>query len=262
MLHHLPKLHLVTQLTRREIAARYRGSSLGWLWTILPPLFTLAVYTWVFSEVFKARWGSAPEGDKTTFALNVFIAMLFLNFFSECVSRAPNLMLANANYIKKVVFPLPVLPVVSVFVAGFNWLIGLAIWVACEAWVHQHLAPQLLLLPLLFIPLALLTLGLCWALAAFGVYLRDVGPVVQLLLTLLTFLSPVFYQLSSLKPWMQQVLYWNPLTVPIEFARGWLLGGTTPDLAYLGGFWLLSLVVAWLGLQVFRLLRKGFADVL
>jgi lipopolysaccharide transport system permease protein len=255
-------LHLIAQLTRREVAARYRGSALGWLWSVLPPLFLLATYTFVFSEIFKARWGDAAPGDKTVFALNVFAGMLFLQFFSECVGRAPSLLLSNANYVKKVVFPLPALPIVTVLAAAFNWLVGLGIWCVFRLYTTHSLPPTVLLMPLIIAPLALLTLGFSWMLAAFGAYLRDIGPIVQLVLTVLTFLSPVFYPVSALPAWVGKLLYLNPLTIPIEYARAWLLdapsGGPVPLLL----FWLVSGLVAYLGLRCFQLLRRGFADVL
>jgi lipopolysaccharide transport system permease protein len=255
-------MHLLIQLTRREIAARYRGSALGWLWSVLPPLFLLATYTWVFSEVFKARWGNAAPGDKTSFALNVFAAMLFMQFFSECVARAPSLLLSNVNYVKKVVFPLPLLPAVTVLAASFNWLIGLGIWCAFRLYTAHSLPIGALAMPVLLVPFAMLTLGLCWILASLGAYLRDIGPIVQLVLTLLTFLSPVFYPVSALPAWVGSLLYLNPLTIPIEYARAWLLGGPSGGPMPLLLFWAVSAVVAYAGLQCFQLLRRGFADVL
>ena len=255
-------LYLVGQLSRREIAARYRGTTLGWLWTVLTPLLTLAVYTWVFSEVFKARWVGDAANDKTAFALNVFAGMLFLQFFAESLGRAPGLLQANANYVKKVIFPLPALPLVTIATAGFNWLIGVLVWSVLYTVVHHSPPLGLLWLPLVMLPLALMTLGLCWLVSAFGVYLRDLAPVVAFILTLLSFLSPIFYPVEILPDWIARLLIINPLTLPIEFSRSWLLGAAQPAGELLLAYWLVAGLVALLGLSAFRLLRKGFADVL
>ncbi|MFC4161831.1 ABC transporter permease [Chitinimonas lacunae] len=253
---------LVGQLALREVAQRYRGSWLGGLWAILTPLLMLGVYTWVFSSVFQARWSEGSGGSEADFALNVFAGMLFLQFFSDNVARAPGLVTSNGNYVKKVVFPLAILPCVSLLSSLTHFLIGLAIWGTFYFYVHQTLHATLLYLPLVMLPLLLLTLGLSWFLAATGAYVRDIGQGVQMLMTLLTFVSPVFYPLDRLPESMRGWLLFNPLSFPIEQGRAVMIQGLTPDWAGLGIYALVGLVAVVIGYRWFNFTRPGFADVL
>ena len=248
-------------LTKREVVGRYRGSVLGILWSFFNPVFMLAVYTFVFSVIFQARWSSGSE-SKTEFALVLFAGMIVFGLFSECVNRAPGLILSNVNYVKKVVFPLEILPFVSLGAAAFHLLVSAAVWLIF--YIIFFGAPHLtiLLLPPVLLPLALFTLGVAWMLASLGVYLRDVGQIVGILTTALLFLSPIFYPVTALPAEYQSLMHINPLTPVIEQTRQVLVWGKVPDIKLWFFSMILGLAVAWLGFAWFQKTRKGFADVL
>ena len=252
---------LAIALTKREVIGRYRGSFMGILWSFFNPVFMLAVYTFVFSVVFKARWGGGSD-SKTEFALILFAGMIVFSFFSECANRAPGLILSNVNYVKKVVFPLEILPAVTIGAAAFHLLISVVVWLVFYAIFFGVPHPTLLLLPLILLPLALLTLGVSWILASLGVYLRDVGQIVGVVITALMFLSPIFYPATALPPDYQILLHLNPLTPVIEQTRQALVWGKVPDFEFWGLSMIAGAAVAWLGFAWFQKTRKGFADVL
>jgi lipopolysaccharide transport system permease protein len=252
---------LILAATQREIVGRYRGSILGLLWSFFNPLFMLAVYTFVFSVVFQARWG-AGTGSKAEFAMILFAGLIVFGLFSECINRAPQLILANPNYVKKVVFPLEILPSVNLLSALFHGLISLVVWVL--AYIFFFGLPHLtaLYLPLVLVPLILFILGLSWILSSLGVYLRDVSQFISVITTVLMFLSPIFYPATALPEEYQQFLYLNPLTTVIEQTRDVLFWGKSPDFSLLLVYWIASILMAWLGFVWFQRTRKGFADVL
>ena len=160
--------HLIFTLVRREVAARYRGAMLGNLWALFTPLFMLAVYTFIFSVVFKARWSGGSD-SRSEFALVLFAGLMVFNLFAECFNRAPRLILDNVNYVKKVVFPLEILPWVALGSALVNLGISLLVWLAFYGVAFGVPPVTVLLFPLMILPLLLLVLGLSWALAALGV---------------------------------------------------------------------------------------------
>lgn len=246
---------------KREVLGRYRGSALGLLWSFFNPLFMLAVYTFVFSEVFKARWSAGSE-SKTEFALVLFAGLIVFNLFAECINRAPGLILSNPNYVKKVVFPLEILPFVGLLSAAYHMLISLIVWIVAYAILSGLPHATVLLLPLIVLPFALFIMGLSWALASLGVFLRDVSQVIGVVVTTLMFLSPIFYPASALPETYRHILYLNPLTPVIEMTREVLYWGKLPDFALLGIYWLATVLIAWLGFAWFQKTRKGFADVL
>lgn len=253
---------LVRALVGREIVGRYKGSVLGVVWSFLTPLLMVLVFTFVFGEIFQARWAGSPNSGGMDFASALFTGLLAYQFLSECLSRAPSLIVANANYVKKVVFPLEILPVVSVIAAVFHLLVAYAILIGLILASNWTLGPSALLAPVVLMPYIALTLGLTWAISALGVYLRDIGQLIQPALTALLFLSPVFYPLSSVPAALQPVYLANPVTYVSETLRGVLLHQTLPDPLSWLVFTSLSLLVAWLGLSLFQTTRKGFADVI
>ena len=253
---------LVRALVAREIVGRYKGSVLGVVWSFLTPLLMVLVFTFVFGEIFQARWAGSAHSGGIDFASALFTGLLAYQFLSECLSRAPNLIVANANYVKKVVFPLEILPVVSVIAAVFHLLVAYAILIGLILASHWTLGPTAWLAPLVLLPYIALTLGLSWAISALGVYLRDIGQLIQPALTALLFLSPVFYPLSSVPAALQPVYLANPVTYISETLRGVLLHQALPDPLSWLVFTGLSLLVAWLGLILFQTTRKGFADVI
>lgn len=252
---------LIKTLVKREVIGRYRGSVLGILWSFFNPVFMLTVYTFVFSVVFKARWVGGGD-SKTEFALILFAGLMVFNLFAECVNRAPSLVLSNVNYVKKVVFPLEILPVVSFGAAFFHAAISFGVWLLFFLLFFGLPPVTALLLPIVILPLAALTLGLSWFLASLGVYLRDVGQFIGIATTALLFLSPIFYPISVLPEKYQTLLLLNPLTPVIEQVRDILLWGKMPDWVFFGGYFAISTFIAWLGFAWFQKTRKGFADVL
>ncbi|WP_370690483.1 ABC transporter permease [Nitrosomonas sp.] len=252
-------------MVKREVIGRYRGSFLGILWTFVNPILMLAIYTFVFGVVFKVRLDSQSTelyDDKFAFALLLFTGLILFNLFSECLSRSPGLVLANVNYVKKVIFPLEILPLVSLgsalFHAGISFLVLFTFMLVIDHSIHW----TLIFLPIILLPLLLLILGLSWMLASIGVYVRDIGQFIGLILTMLLFMSPIFYPASALPESVRDYLFLNPLTFVIEQARAVTLYGQLPDWIGLVVYYMLASIVAWAGLMWFMKTRKGFADVL
>jgi lipopolysaccharide transport system permease protein len=252
---------LIGQLAKRDVIGRYRGSMLGILWSLFNPLLLLAVYTFVFSNVFRMKWNVGVE-NTAQFAIVVFTGMIVHGFFAECAGRAPGLVLANASYVKRVVFPLQVLPCVTVLAALFHSGISLLVLVAFMLVETGRLPWTVVLAPVVLLPLALLTLGICWILAAVGVYLRDLGQTIGLIVTLLLFLSPVFYPIEAVPAEYRNLLYLNFLTFIIEQSRAVVVFGRPPDWSGLAVYAGVALAVMWIGLAWFQRSRRGFADVL
>ncbi len=252
---------LVWQLTRREVLGRYRGSLLGIAWAVGNPLLMLAVYTLVFGYIFRARWGA---GVDTTgeFALVLFCGLTVFGLFAEVVTRAPALVLGNPAYVKKIRFPLDCLPWVLLGAALFHTLASLGVLLLAQLLLRGVLPATALLLPLVLLPLLLDTLGLAWLLASLGVYLRDIGHVVNALVTVLLFVSPVFYPVDTLPDGLRALVLLNPLAAVLESARAVLLWQQWPDVPLLAVHTLAGLAVAWLGWLWFDRTRSGFADVL
>ncbi|WP_313740196.1 ABC transporter permease [Pseudomonas sp.] len=253
---------LILQMARREVIGRYKGSVMGILWSFLNPLFMLAVYTFVFSVVFKARWTTSPGEDKADFAVLLFAGMIVHSLLAEVLNRAPGLILANVNYVKKVVFPLEILPVVSMCAALFHSAISLLVLLCAIIVLDGNISLTMLLVPVVLLPYVVFVQGLAWMLASLGVYLRDVGQTIGIITMVLLFLSPVFFPVSSLPEELRPMMNANPLTFIIEQVREVLIWGRLPDWAGLGLYSLMALFTAWLGYAWFQRTRKGFADVL
>ncbi|WP_417385718.1 ABC transporter permease [Gimesia sp.] len=252
---------LIYQMAKREVIGKYRGSILGLAWSFFNPLIMLVVYTFVFSVVFKARWG-VGSNSKTEFALALFIGMFIHGLLAECVNKAPGLIVGNVSYVKKVVFPLEILSWIALVATLFHTLVSLLVWAIFFVIVNHTFHWTAIFLPFLFIPLILFTMGITWFLASFGVYLRDVGQITGVFLMVLMFMSPVFYPTSIFPEKYQPILYANPLTFIIEQSRDILMWGKLP---HWGGIFILTFlgsVVAWLGFAWFQKTRRGFADVL
>jgi len=254
---------LIYALSKREVIGRYRGSYLGILWSFFNPLLMLIVYTFVFSQIFKSRW--TPQSDsKAEFAIVLFAGLLIFNIFSECLIQAPKLILNNVNYVKKVVFPLEILPWVNLYSALFHGCISLLVWALayCLFFGVPHLTA--LYLPLIILPFCLMVMGFSWILASLGVYLRDIGQFIGIAVTALMFLSPVFYPITSLPEQYRSFMLLNPLTIPVQLTRDFLFWGEKPDLnlEILLTYSAVAVAVACLGFFWFQKTRKGFADVL
>jgi lipopolysaccharide transport system permease protein len=254
---------LILQMTKREVVGRYKGSAFGLAWSFFNPVFMLIVYTFVFSEIFKARWGGEGGDDsKTQFAVVLFVGMIVQGLFSEVLNRAPSLILSNVNYVKKVVFPLEILPVIAMGAALFHGVVSLIVLLAAFALFNGYLQWTAVFIPLVLMPLVILTMGFAWMLASIGVFLRDVGQTIGIITTVLMFLAPVFYPITAVPERFRPFIMANPITFIIEQGREVLIWGHLPNWIGLGAYTLVASVVAWLGFALFQKTRKGFADVL
>jgi len=220
------------------------------------------VYTFVFSVIFKSRWGVGGEESKTQFAVVLFVGMIVHGLFAEVLNRAPTLILSNVNYVKKVVFPLDILPVITISAALFHSLISVGVLLAAFVLINGYLHWTVVFTPFVLLPLVIFILGLSWMLASLGVFLRDVGQTIGIITTVMMFLSPVFYPVIALPEEFRCWIMANPLTFIIEQAREVLIWGRLPDWVGLGIYTFAASVVAWVGYVWFQKTRKGFADVL
>jgi lipopolysaccharide transport system permease protein len=252
---------LVVQMVQREVVGRYRGSLMGMAWSFFNPLLMLVIFTFVFSVVFKARW-SLVENDKVSFAIIIFVGLIVHGVLAECINRAPTLVLSNVNYVKKVIFPIEMLPWVAFGSAFFHAMVSLIVLLGAQLLLDHHLPWTAIFFPIVLLPLFFITMGLSWFLSALGVYMRDIVQFVAILSNVLFYLSPVIYPVSALpeqyQPWMRA----NPLTFVIEEGRKTLIYGEIPDFASLSLITVIGLIVAWVGFVSFQKSRRGFADVL
>lgn len=253
---------LIRRLARSELEGRFRGSLLGMAWMAVNPLIMLVVYTFVFTVVFRARWGAGDAGGGSMdFALFLFSGMIVFGVLAECLNRAPTLLLENVSYIKRVVFPLEILPVVVLGTALVNAAISFVILILFHLAVRGAPPLTALLAPLALAPLCLVALGASWFLASVGVFLRDIRQMVGVLVTLLMFLSPIFYPLDALPPAFRFWAALSPLTLILEQSKDLLFWGRLPDPLTWALTFIVSWGVAWLGYVWFAKTRKGFADV-
>ena len=253
---------LIKQMAWREVVGRYKGSVIGMLWTFVTPVLMLVVYTFVFSVVFKAKWGLGGEESQSSFALMLFVGLIVHGLLAEVLNRAPGLILSNVNYVKKVVFPLEVLPVISLLAAFFHCLISLVVLLIAYVAINGYLPWTIIFIPVVLIPLIILILGLGWMIASLGVFIRDIGQVIGIITTVMLFLAPIFFPMSAMPKKFQPLIMANPLTFIIEQSREVLIFGNVPDWSGLAVYMLIASVVAWFGYAWFQKVRKGFADVL
>jgi lipopolysaccharide transport system permease protein len=253
---------LVWRLTERDVLGRYRGSLLGLGWSFLNPMAMLAVYTFVFSQIFKVRWGTLENSGPAGFAINLFAGLIVFNLFAESVQKSPGLVLANPNYVKKVVFPLEVLSVVTVAGALFHAVIGLIPLFVVELFVFHRLPWTVFWLPLVWLPLLFTSLAMSWFLSALGVFIRDIGQLVALAVSILMFLSPIFFPISALPANLKPFLMLNLLAHIIEQTRRVLLLGVAPSSLYLTVGTAIGFVLCSGAFRLFRRAKKVFADVM
>lgn len=254
--------NLIIALVKREVVGRYRGSVMGIAWSLFNPLLMLSIYTFVFSVVFRARWGIGADEGKADFAIILFVGMIVHGLFADCINRAPMLILSNVNFVKKVIFPLEILPWVNLGSILFHTTISVFVLLIAQIILYQKVPYTAVLFPLILVPLILSTMGFAWFIAALGVYLRDIGQITGIFTTILLFVSPVFYPISALPVKYQGWLKLNPLAFIMEEGRNVLIFGRLPDI----GRWIVmlavGLLIAWGGFAWFQKTRKGFADVL
>lgn len=255
--------HLTQQMTIRAIQERYRGSILGASWSFLTPLMMLLVYTFIFSTVFQSRWPGTASGDsKLKFAILLFSGLSLYGFMSEVLLQSSGIIINHTNYVKKVVFPVVILPIVVTMSALFNLGISLIILVFFQA-LSEHIVPlTTLFLPLIILPLALCLLGLSWFIASLGTYLRDINQIITPMVTALLFLGPILYPMSVLPSIAQKYMYLNPLSFPVEQVRDVVIWGKAPNWSGLAIYSAVSVLIFIAGKVWFTKTQKGFADVL
>ena len=246
----------------REVVGRYKGSILGLGWSFFNPIIMLAVYTFVFAIIFKARWGVDGGESRVDFAIILFAGLIIHTFFAEVINASPNMILQNKNYVKKVVFPLEILPFILLgsalfhaFVSFLVLLIGLFIIKGTFQWT-------IIFVPIVILPILFVTIGLSWILASLGTFLRDISQSVVILTMVMLFLAPIFYPLNVIPESYHIYILMNPLTFIIQQFRDVVIFGNLPNWAGLGMYFIMSLLVLWIGYAWFQKTRRGFADVL
>jgi lipopolysaccharide transport system permease protein len=253
---------LAWRLLQREVRERYRSSLLGIAWAFFNPLLSLLVFAFVFGVIFESRWDTGSLGQGPVFSLALFAGLLIYFFFAEVLTRSGGLILGKESYVKKVVFPLEVLSLVTVAVAALHLAVGFLILLAGYL-LFQGAPPwTALFLPLIIFPLALFLLGLSWFVSSLTVYLRDLEQLIPSLVQLMMFLSCVFYPVTALPDWMQSWVLANPLALVIDQARGVLFYGRLPAWGSYGLFAAVAVLTFWAGAHWFERTRKGFADVM
>jgi len=250
---------LLLELVKREFSGRYRGSFGGLAWSFAHPLFLLAVYTIAFGVILRMRWGFG--GGTGDYALMVFAGLIVFNAFAECLTTAPSLITANPNYVKKVVFPLEILPWVTAINATFHALVGIGVWFLGYAILYGAPHPTVALFPLVLLCLFPLLLGVGWLLSALGVVVRDIAQLATLVAHALLFLTPIFYGIDAVPPLLQNILLANPLTFVVEQLRLVLFHGALPSLRGLAVYFVLASAFAALTLMLFRRMRPRFAEM-
>ncbi|MDB6093572.1 MAG: sugar transporter permease [Verrucomicrobia bacterium] len=253
---------LLWQFSLREVQLRHKGSHLGLIWSMLNPLLMLSLYVFVFGYIFQGSFGVLPNETRMDYALGVFLGLSIFQFMAETLSLAPNLVVANPNYVKKVVFPTEILPVATVNAALFHLLISLTLVLVGIAVFGQGLTAGALWLPVIILPVALFSLGLAWIAAAFGVFLRDLTQIMQFITLVLMYASAVFYPAQKIPAAIWEYLRFNPLLLSIELSRNAVLWDRSLNGRHLAYLYLVGIGVCFLGSVVFRRLKPAFADVL
>ena len=245
----------------REIQGRYRGSYLGIAWALVTPLLMLLVYTTVFHSIMHLSWDNGPD-NFINYAAPVFSGIVAFGVFSESVTRASGLIVQNPNYVKKVVFPLQILPASLVVAAVVHSLLSLAVLIVLVAWGNLAVHASLIFLPLVYVPLILLTLGCSWLLAALGVFLRDIGNLVSVAIQLLFFLTPIMYSDHKVTGLARRAMWLNPLAIIVINFRRVINEGVAPDWISLSLVTVFAFVVVVLGYAFFQTIKRAFADVI
>ena len=249
-------------LVQQDLAVKYRGTLLGRSWPLLMPLLLLGIYGFVFGVVFRARWPGLAEGDHLGFALNLFLGLLVHGLFAESVGQAPSLFQRNSNFVRKIVFPLPVLVAVPLGSALFHMALGvLVVWIVNGVWGtgwHWQAMSLFVILP----PYIVMLFGVSLAFSALGVYLRDLAQIVTVIVMLVLFTGTVFYPRAMVPSVFSGVVGANPISWPTDALRMALLEGQVPEWTSWAHYAVAASLVAVTGGLMFRALRPGFADVL
>uniref|UniRef100_I2Q1X0 Transport permease protein n=1 Tax=Desulfovibrio sp. U5L TaxID=596152 RepID=I2Q1X0_9BACT len=258
--HFWRRREILATFARIEFLSRYHGAQLGLLWGLVSPLATLAVYTFVFSVVFKPTWAGGGEGGVMGYALILFTGLAVFEVFAGCVNRTPRLLSENVNFIKKVLFPLEILPVGILCAGALESLVSLALVALGVLLTTGSLSWTVVFAPLAYVPLCMLTLGVCWFLAPIGVFLKDLGNIVGVAVQLYFFATPILYPLSAVPEPYRRLLALNPLHPVVDHLRRTIIWGQTPDWAALAWVTAASAVVMLAGYTFFASVKRLFAD--
>ena len=254
--------NLIRLLTWREVVGRYKGSFLGIGWSFIHPLVMLIVYTFVFSTVFKVRWGVQPEEGKITFALTLFMGLITFRIFADVISVSPSLIIRNINYVKKVVFPLEILPFIVFLNAMVNALFSLIALLLVFFLSTYSIHLTIFLLPIVWVPVILFSIGTGYFFASLGVFIRDLGATVDIIVNILLFLCPIFYPIQAVPERFRAFIQVNPVSLCIEDARRVVLWGMMPDWPCFFGNLFFSLLFFCLGVLFFMRTKDLFAEIL
>lgn len=254
-------IRLIIDLSKRDILSKYKGSFFGFLWAIITPLLLLMVYSFVFGTIFKSRWAGV-ENSKADFAIILFIGMLTYNIFADSVSRSPWLISGNANFVKKIIFPIAILPIVNVISALFNFFMGFIAWLFILLFFGGELHSTILLIPVYLLPVIMISLGASWFFSALGVYFKDVAQFIGVLVMILMFSCPIFYPMTAVPEKYQFIFHLNPIAMTIEMIREVAIFGTIPSVAVFSKVLFVSCIITIVGFIFFRKCKGGFSDVL
>lgn len=252
---------LTMELTKRDVLGRYRGASFGLLWSLISPFLLLCVYTFAFGTVMGSRWPQIGNGQ-THFSIILFAGLIVHGLFSECLNRAPGLVLANPNFVTRIIFPLDILPWPMLLSALFHAFMNVLVFIALRLLIDGQFDWTIMLLPIVLLPMVVLMLGLAWFLASLGVYVRDISQITGVASMALLFLSSAMMPVESVPESYRWVFELNPLTPIIDQARNVMLWGQMPDWRLLGGYLAVAIAVLYAGRTWFVATRAGFADVL
>lgn len=255
----LKNTDLIYRLTKRDIESRYRGTSLGLAWALLNPIIMLSIYSFIFGFVFKAKWGVS---NAENYSLIMFVGLLTHAFMAECISKATGVYVYNVSYVKKVLFPLESLCWVTVLGALFQFLMGCIIFAVFCIILEQQVSYLALLVPIIMLPLVFLAYSISLFLSSLGVYIRDMGQIVSVIISLLMFMSPIFYPVTAIPENYRMLIYINPLAFIMESLRDVVLYNRIFNLDGYAIYWGVSFAVYLLATFWFRKVKKGFADVL
>lgn len=252
---------LTWEMTRREVLGRYRGASFGLLWSLISPFLLLWIYTFAFGTVMGGRWPEIESG-KTHYSIVLFAGLIVHGFFAECLMRSPSLIVGNPNFVKRVVFPLDILPWPMIFSALFHVAMNVVVFIVLRFFMDQAFTWTIIFLPLVLAPLVLVGLGLAWFLASLSVYFRDIVQVTGVASMAFLFLSSAMMPIHSVPEKYRMVFLLNPLTFIIDQARVVMLWGGRPDWLGLLLYALGAAIFMYAGWAWFNATKRGFADVL
>lgn len=253
---------LLWQFTQRSIELRHKGSHLGLAWSLIQPLLMLGLYVTVFGFIFGGSFDVLPNETPVDYALGIFLGLTLFHFVAESFAIAPSLIVSNPNFVKKVVFPLAVLPASAIGTAAYHMLISLGLVLAGVLIFGHGIGLTALWLPLILLPVVMMALGLTFAISALGVFWRDLSQVSQFLTLSLMYSSAIFFPASQIPPSFWTFLRLNPLLLAIELARDCLLWQRPMNFTHFGYVWLTSIITLAVGYWIFKKLKPAFADVL